>query len=516
MSDIHFLKKPAFFLIGALSGIAVFVILLECGLRAGGFIISSFQANKNRISVQQKDVYRILCLGDSSTQGQYPDLLEAALNKHGDRGIKFSVIDKGQAAATTAAILGNLEYNLDEFSPDMAVVMMGGSDFGISPQFSGKDPSRIMAVIRSLRVYKLARLLLLPVIPREAGESDPGDDVGLVNRGRAYCDIRQFKQAEECFKKASALNPRNYDACVGLGLIYRDRARVRREDSFKEAIDSNVRNNSACVKPGWGYGNAVQVPSPRVDLGRIFLDERESRQAEDYFKKAIEIDPGNAEAYIGLGWLYHYREQSRAAEDGFRENLEIDPSADLGWIYLDLGRPQDAEDYFKKAIDLDPRNSRAYFELGRLYYELGLSHKSSEALEFYEALRARYDALGQSVRAREASRKKSQPRLHSYNAQEIASYLKLKDILDRRNIKLVCAQYPMRNIEPLKVIFQGVDSGILFVDNEMSFKEAVEEYGYQAYFKDMYGGDFGHCTDKGNKLLADNIANIILTYTARK
>jgi len=25
----------------------------------------------------------------------------------------------------------------------------------------------------------------------------------------------------------------------------------------------------------------------------------------------------------------------------------------------------------------------------------------------------------------------------------------------------------------------------------------------------MFGGDFGHCTHKGNRLLAENIANVI-------
>jgi len=28
--------------------------------------------------------------------------------------------------------------------------------------------------------------------------------------------------------------------------------------------------------------------------------------------------------------------------------------------------------------------------------------------------------------------------------------------------------------------------------------------------RDMFGGDFGHCTQKGNKLLAGNIADVIL------
>jgi len=90
------------------------------------------------------------------------------------------------------------------------------------------------------------------------------------------------------------------------------------------------------------------------------------------------------------------------------------------------------------------------------------------------------------------------------------NYQKLKAILDKRGIIYVCVQYPMRNIESLKKIFQGNDKGIIFVDNEKVFKDEVAKYGRQDYFKDTFGGDFGHCTEKGNRLLAENIAKVIL------
>ena len=48
------------------------------------------------------------------------------------------------------------------------------------------------------------------------------------------------------------------------------------------------------------------------------------------------------------------------------------------------------------------------------------------------------------------------------------------------------------------------------MDNERIFTEAVKKEGLQAYFSDMFGGNFGHCTPKGNKLLGENIAAAIL------
>jgi len=106
-------------------------------------------------------------------------------------------------------------------------------------------------------------------------------------------------------------------------------------------------------------------------------------------------------------------------------------------------------------------------------------------------------------------------RLEYYVPITVSNYHKLKEILDKRGIKLVCVQYPVRSIAPLKKIFQE-DKDIIFVDNERIFKEAIRKEGYNEYFQDMFGGDFGHCTEKGNRLLAVTIANTILKEVFHK
>ena len=89
------------------------------------------------------------------------------------------------------------------------------------------------------------------------------------------------------------------------------------------------------------------------------------------------------------------------------------------------------------------------------------------------------------------------------------NYHHLKAMADQRGVKLVCVQYPMRSLEPLRRVCQGRDEGIIFVDNEEVFKQAVVRESLQEYFRDMFAGDFGHCTDKGNALLAGNIADVL-------
>jgi len=108
-------------------GLFLVALTLEIGLRASGFIMLSIQEYKNLQSIKEKGSCRIMCLGESTTQNQYPPHLEEILNKR-DIGIKFSVIDKGMASIDTGVVLAQLEANLDKYQPDIVVTMIGCND----------------------------------------------------------------------------------------------------------------------------------------------------------------------------------------------------------------------------------------------------------------------------------------------------------------------------------------------------------------------------------------------------
>lgn len=110
-----------------LFGVFLCFITLEIGLRLGGFILFSLQEIKNTASIRRKGTYRIMCLGESTTFEQYPGILEEILNRRGD-GIRFSVIDKGVVGIDTTGIISGLERNIQKYSPDMVIAMMGVND----------------------------------------------------------------------------------------------------------------------------------------------------------------------------------------------------------------------------------------------------------------------------------------------------------------------------------------------------------------------------------------------------
>lgn len=101
------------------------------------------------------------------------------------------------------------------------------------------------------------------------------------------------------------------------------------------------------------------------------------------------------------------------------------------------------------------------------------------------------------------------PFIWGYSPTTVVNYRKLADILAQKNIKLVSVQYPVRTVAPLQIILEGKPVWA-FVDNEESFQSVLKRENFQDYFFDRFGRQFGHCTAKGNQLLAENVARVIL------
>ena len=96
-----------------------------------------------------------------------------------------------------------------------------------------------------------------------------------------------------------------------------------------------------------------------------------------------------------------------------------------------------------------------------------------------------------------------------YNSQTKTNYVKLAKIAAKQRIPLLAAQYPYRPLKPLQNMLAET-TGVIFVDNQQVFSDAIAQYGYDAIFWDRFAGDFGHCTKKGNRILANQIATKIL------
>lgn len=427
--DRPILKQKIFLII---SGILFSILLVEGGLRLGGYIYLKYQESRNTRSIRQNGEYRILCLGESTTasggRDSYPSQLETVLNS-GSPGIRFSVINKGKPGTKTADILANLPGYLDDYSPNMVITMMGINDIGNIIPYSEDSDNPFTGFLKSSRFRKLivmlsshlkARFRKIPELVdsrtlRISEEDDrivsdtPDTDefTGHIKLGDSYYKKKDYDTARKYYEKSLKIDPGDYMINIKLGLAN-------------------------------GYAGRYE-------------------DVERYFLKARDINPKKIDAYIGLGRYYIYKKMYQQAESVYHEALKYNPMSE------------------------------------RLYGIIAILYKKQAKHDLAETYFGKANAI----------------RSHTFNPVTRDNYSKLVNIVLERGITQVAMQYPVRSIIPLKKML-GNNTGIIYVDNEKVFKDSISHGNYDEYFTDKFGGDFGHCTARGNMLIAANIANTVL------
>nr|MBP7088478.1 tetratricopeptide repeat protein [Candidatus Omnitrophota bacterium] len=316
---------------------------------------------------------------------------------------------------------------------------------------------------------------------KKAIEVNPKNDWPYTELGWYYKEQKQYLYAQEAFKKAIELNSDNYQAHSGLGWAYLETGQnFKAYEVFKRALELNSQDERIYIGLGWCYKylgdhekseaafiKATEINSKNdwayAELGGYYEDAGEYLKAQEAFKKALELNPKNTRAYYGLGLIYSAQDYNKQAEEIFKKALNIIPDNEwiyigLGWVYFKSEQYQKAYEQFKKALEINPKNDLAYRRL-RL---VGEKTDNSEIIQ-------------------ECDNKLRQIESSQYDAVTRENYNKLKDILDKWGVKLVCVQYPMRSIKPLLDMLDN-KKGIIFVDNEAIFKEAVSKGSYTEYF----------------------------------
>lgn len=445
-----------------LLGVFLSVLLVETGLRVGGHVLLSIREHKNKQSFKEEGVFKIMCLGGSTTamgaskdlsdeEAAYPAFLEKALNRR-NIGVKFKVINEGVCSVNSAYILSNLEKNIEKYKPNMVITMIGLNDSFFSPVLYDESLKiKIIMFFKGVRVYKLFRVIWASLT----------------------------------------------------------------KQSFTKLINNNNYTNDS--KPKYAYDLVWEANE--------LLNENKPILAEALIRKAIEMRPNEADLYVWLGECYFGQNDFKKAEEVLKKAVSMNPgSADnlnrLALCYSKQERYDLAEKTYFKVIEMDPYYRDAYGELMTNYKMTGnfegirklcekIEKMNIERSYLYGLLATGYRELGDNIRSERYYEKADNIRAEYYKPFTKDNYLKIKELVFNKGLHLVCVQYPVRKLEPLKRLFDST-KGIIFVDNEKIFKDALKVGNYSDYFDDYIGGEFGHATAKGNELLAGNIANVIL------
>ena len=516
------------------------LLLAEGALRLTGFVFLARQHRANELATDGRSApagaHTVLCLGESSTalggEYAYPRQLEDLLEEYG-AGQRFQVVNAAKPGIDSHTIVLDLDENLRRWRPDIVTVMMGINDGtrGFVDLSTYGDPPPYQRLLRSLRIYRLLRF----------------GSASLETRYEQSREREKFAELEVQYLDAIWEKGRSLDY-LELGQLYRRQGRYEEAEAILLELASR-EPSAPCYLDLARIYHDMGLPEEEERIYRVLLaDYPRKKRTYRWMRRLLghqgrddEIEPllrtMTAEVpgsfpHVELGKFLWGEGRLAEAEEAYRQAMAMEPNpyapVDLASLLREVGRHEEAEELLTEALGI--RSSRhAWTELGRLYIEVGRRDEAVAALE--RAIDSQDDEFVRSEFAwdsrqpdpaeahvelarlmdREGDAEGAQRVLQDIapNPMTFRNYRELTDRVMASGGRLVIIQYPMRSVDPLRAMVLQRD-GIVFVDNEQSFEEAVRRDGFNALFVDHYGGDFGHTSRRGHELVARNTARVIL------
>ncbi|MFP6733017.1 MAG: tetratricopeptide repeat protein [Rhodospirillales bacterium] len=150
------------------------------------------------------------------------------------------------------------------------------------------------------------------------------------------------------------------------------------QEHLEQALELDRRGEIdaalACLEDTDGHipDNAAHLKLVGQLYQRLGADGKSLR----HLARALELDPGDADLHMSLGFHYMDNGDPVAALDYFQSHLELLPDSHGGQVYLGrvldfLGRPAEAEAALRAALALAPEDLDTHHQLGRVCLRRG-------------------------------------------------------------------------------------------------------------------------------------------------
>ena len=245
------------------------------------------------------------------------------------------------------------------------------------------------------KYLKLGKLFLL------IGMKDKGEEAAqiayLINRksvhsynllGIAYMMQNKYDEALQIFSEALSIGQKSAKLYYNMGIIYDLKGEIDKSiDSFKEAIEVDGKYLSARFGLALMYKKKGDTEKSEkallalegddlsgdvnCQLGYIYLSKRDFENAEERFKKALDINSYHAMSYNGIGLAYANNKLPYRAIEQFKKAITIYPDFkeahdNLGAAYANVGDYANARIEWEKVLEIDPSFIKAKKQLERL------------------------------------------------------------------------------------------------------------------------------------------------------
>ncbi|WP_033289647.1 tetratricopeptide repeat protein [Amycolatopsis jejuensis] len=235
---------------------------------------------------------------------------------------------------------------------------------------------------------------------------DPADVSAINGRSAALRSLRRFDEAERGVVAALGRMPWNRALRRELVWIHHDSRRLDEADQELVRLEDGNRNPGeeaeTAAQAGWVRFAAGDYPAAeerfrtacekepdsvdhRFGLAWCLVRQATPRgrdEAEQLCFSVLEQQPRHHAAHTCLGVLGYQRRQFAQAEQHFRRAVELDRHhasyVDLGALYSQLGRFEEAEEHLTAALARDWYDAQAHVELGYLHLQRAIDDPASE------------------------------------------------------------------------------------------------------------------------------------------
>jgi predicted O-linked N-acetylglucosamine transferase (SPINDLY family) len=220
-------------------------------------------------------------------------------------------------------------------------------------------PSISEAFSLAVAHHRAGRLELAEEIYRRILAAEPSHADALHLLGVAAHQRGQHASAVERIEAALRLQP-TAAACNNLGEAYRALGKpAEAEACYRRALALNPRHPAAC-------GN----------LAHLLRDQGQPDLAMACYRQALELRPDDVESWNNLGNLLRAAAQFQEAIACYQRALRLAPGLaeahnNLGNALLDLGAWEQAAAEYRQAIELKPDYAEAHNNLGAAWYNMG-------------------------------------------------------------------------------------------------------------------------------------------------
>ncbi|MBI5206777.1 MAG: tetratricopeptide repeat protein [Candidatus Firestonebacteria bacterium] len=244
--------------------------------------------------------------------------------------------------------------------------------------------------------------------------SDPDSIENRMKLAKAYQSVPLPEEAILEYQRVRKVKPDNYLVTVNLADTYAIKGITEKAEAlYAEAIKSlpehpyayrhlaelyknkGIKNNGRdelikAEKIEKELGITLSNPSQNKaefinDIGEAFLNKGNIDTALSYFKKSFEMEKGiNPKVNCNIGCIYFAKKNSKEAEKWYKMALEINKEYEpaliaLGNLYYLDKNYNEAFNALKKAVQADPYNAEYYLFLGKMYNEVNMTEQAIDS-----------------------------------------------------------------------------------------------------------------------------------------